>query len=177
MVSQQMSELIDNFRQVAALAGARFSDDALTVESQAAPHQPPSILPKGKMAVYVFSWNEQCLKVGKVGPKSQARYTHQHFLPSSSNSNLAKSILAARNELGVSVVSDSTVGAWIKANVDRTNFLLDERCGIPTLTLLEAFLQCRLRPRFEGFKSQHRGGAGLLHAPYAALVPVVRPRG
>jgi len=39
-------------------------------------------------------------------------------------------------------------------NLDRTNFLLDERLGIPVLTLLEAFLQCRLRPRYEGYKSQ-----------------------
>jgi hypothetical protein len=46
------------------------------------------------------------------------------------------------------------VGAWIKTNVDRTNYLLDAERGIPVLTLLESFLQCRLRPRFEGFESQ-----------------------
>lgn len=65
-----------------------------------------------------------------------------------------KSILAARDELGLTGVSETNIGAWIKANVDRINFLLDTDCGVPLLTLLESFLQCRLRPRFEGFESQ-----------------------
>ena len=146
--------LIDNFRKVVGLAGVSVPSNALSIERLPAPHKPPSALPKGKMAVYVFAWKGQCLKVGKVGPNSQARYTSQHYGPSSSNSNLAKSILGGRNELGLSDVSESNVGAWIKANVDRTNFLLNAECGIPVLTLLESFLQCRLRPRFEGFESQ-----------------------
>ncbi len=106
------------------------------------------------MAVYVFVWRGKCLKVGKVGPNSQARFTSQHYLPSSSNSNLAKSILGARESLGLEGVAESTVGTWIKANVDRFNFLLDTGCGVPVLILLESFLQCRLRPKFEGFESQ-----------------------
>ena len=146
--------LIEDFRKVAGLAGVSVPKNALSVEKLPAPHKPPSVLPKGKMAVYVFAWRGQCLKVGKVGPNSQARYTSQHYGASSSNSNLAKSILSVRDELTLSAVSESNVGAWIKANVDRTNFLLDASCGIPVLTLLESFLQCRLRPRFEGFESQ-----------------------
>jgi hypothetical protein len=39
--------------------------------------------------------------------------------------------------------------------VDRVNFLVDERLGMRVLTLLEAFLQCRLNPCYEGFKSQN----------------------
>ncbi len=146
--------LIRDFRIVADLAGVRVSDNALSVEKLPAPHTPPTALPNGKMAVYVFVWKEQCLKVGKVGANSQARYTSQHYAPSSSNSNLAKSILSARDALGLSGMSESNVGSWIKANVDRLNFLLDVGCGVPVLTLLESFLQCRLRPRFEGFESQ-----------------------
>ena len=106
------------------------------------------------MAVYEFLWRDVCLKVGKVGPNSQARYTSQHYSPSSSNSNLAKSIVSARADLGVPDITESNVGAWIKSNVDRVNFLLDAEWGIPVLTLLESFLQCRLRPRFEGLESQ-----------------------
>ena len=146
--------LIEDFRKVAEVASVSVSRNALSIERLPAPHKPPSSLPKGKMAVYVFEWKGQCLKVGKVGPNSQARYTSQHYGPSSSNSNLAKSILAGRDELGLSGMSETNVGAWIRANVDRTNFLLDAECGIPVLTLLESFLQCRLRPRFEGFESQ-----------------------
>lgn len=34
------------------------------------------------------------------------------------------------------------------------NFILDAVLGIHVLNLLEAFLQCRLQPEFEGFSSQ-----------------------
>jgi len=153
-----INTLINDFLKVADLAGVNLSQDALSFETLSAPHKPPSSLPKGKMAVYVFLWKGECLKVGKVGPNSQARYTSQHYSPSSSNSNLAKSIVSAREKLGLSGVSESNVGSWIKSNVDRVNILIDSGCGIPVLTLLESFFQCRLRPRFEGFESQKLGG-------------------
>lgn len=146
--------LVEDFLKVALLAGADVPATAVTVESLPAPHSPPSTLPRGKMGVYVFSLKGQCLKVGKAGPKSQARYTSQHYNPQSSNSNLAKSLLSARSELGLSDLSESNASAWIKSNVDRVNFLLDAGFGIPVLSLLESFLQCRLKPRFEGFESQ-----------------------
>jgi len=41
-------------------------------------------------------------------------------------------------------------------NVDRVNVLLPASLGVPIMTLLESFLQCRLRPRYEGFRSQRR---------------------
>ena len=125
---------------MALLAGVEVPATALTVESLPTPHSPPSGLPRGKMAVYVFSLKGQCLKVGKVGPKSQARYTSQHYNPQSSNSNLAKSLLSARSELGLSDLSESNASAWIKSNVDRMNFLLDAGFGIPVLTLLEGLV-------------------------------------
>jgi hypothetical protein len=149
-----LTALLDDFRKAVALAGVSLSPAALAVEALPAPHKPPSALPSGKMAVYVFIWNGRCLKVGKVGPKSQARFTSQHYSPASSNSNLAKSLVAGHEKLGLSGITESNVGAWIKGNVDRVNFLLNAECGIPVLTLLESFLQCRLNPLFEGFDSQ-----------------------
>src|SRR5438093_12719636 len=101
--------LIEDFRKVAQIAGVSVPPSALLVERLPAPHKAPSSLPRGKMAVYVFEWKNQCLKVGKVGPNSQARYTSKHYGPSSSNSNLAQSVLAGSDELGISNVSDSTV--------------------------------------------------------------------
>jgi len=154
IVLPETQMLVVDFKKVAALAGIDISATALVVESAPAPHVPPSSLPKGKMAVYAFFCRGECLKVGKVGPKSQARYTSQHYIPHSSNSNLAKSLLAARTEMELLDLQDSEIGAWIQSNVDRFNFLLDARCGIAALTLLEVFLQCRLKPRFEGFASQ-----------------------
>jgi hypothetical protein len=145
---------IDAFIEVAPLAGIQLLNTAITIEHLPAPHAPPSRLPMGKMAVYVFSKGADVLKVGKVGAKSQARYTSQHYIPGSAKSTLAASILADRPALGLPHVDEVAVGSWIKANVDRVNLLMDERIGVPVLTLLEAFLQCRLKPRYEGFKSQ-----------------------
>lgn len=107
------------------------------------------------MAVYVFARGQDVLKVGKVGAKSAARYTSQHYNPGSAMSTLAASILADGVRHGLKEADTAHVGQWIRESVDRVNFLLDERFGIRVLTLLEAFLQCRLSPRYEGFKSQN----------------------
>lgn len=150
----ESKKLVDDFRQVAALAGVNIEQRDITVEELPAPHTPPSQLPMGKMAVYVFNWKGTCLKVGKVGAKSQARYVSQHYNPNSSKANLAKSILSDQELSKTAGLSEENIGYWIKRNTDRVNFLLSESQGMPVLTLLEAFLQCRLLPRFEGFGSQ-----------------------
>jgi len=143
-----------DFITIARLAGVELPAGALTVESLPAPHAPPTRLPAGKMAVYVFARGEDVLKVGKVGAKSQARYTSQHYNPGSAMSTLAASILADRASHALTDEDAAGVGVWIRQRVDRVNFLIDERLGMRVLTLLEAFLQCRLNPRYEGFKSQ-----------------------
>jgi hypothetical protein len=84
------SEAITDFAKVVALAQAEFSADWITVEILEKPHNAPRTLPTGHMAVYAFFLNGQVLKVGKVGPKSAARYTSQHYNPASAGSNLAK---------------------------------------------------------------------------------------
>jgi len=151
----EIKNLLNDFQEISGFAGITISENDILIETLLAPHRPPSLLPNGKMAVYIFFWNEKCLKVGKVGQNSNARYTSQHYNPRSSNSNLAKSILLGKDKLGLPSVSETNVGAWIKSNTDRINILLDSRHGIPALTLLESFFQCRLRPYFEGFESQH----------------------
>lgn len=145
---------LDDFRTVANLAGADLGGGAISIETLPAPHVPPVRLPLGKMAVYVFSKGPEVLKVGKVGSKSQARYTSQHYNPGSAMSTLAASILADQGLLGVGDVNEADIGLWIRKHIDRVNFLVDECLGIRVLTLLESFLQCRLKPRYEGFRSQ-----------------------
>lgn len=151
--------LVQDFLSAAALAGIRLGASDLAVERTVAPHSPPKRLPAGKMAVYVFSYGDAVLKVGKAGPNSAARFASQHYNPSSAPSTLAASILKAGQSLGITGLSPESVGSWIKSNTDRTNFLLSVECGVPVLTLLEAFLQCRLKPRFEGFASQRTSDA------------------
>ena len=52
-------------------------------------------------------------------------------------------------------MNEANVSDWIKENTDRVDFILDADLGVRVLTLLEAFVQCRLQPRVEGFASQH----------------------
>jgi hypothetical protein len=94
-----LDSLINDFLKAVELAGMNLHRNTLSFEYLSAPHKPPSSLPKGKMAVYVCFWKGEYLKVGKVGPNSQARYISQHYNPSSSNSNLSESIIAAREKL------------------------------------------------------------------------------
>ena len=147
-------KILADFLIVAELAAIEIQPSAIYIETLTMPHRPPSSLPKGKMAVYVFSDKECVLKVGKIGQKSQARYTSQHYNPHSSNSNLAKSILKDEDAVQKYNVNDGNISDWIKKNTDRVNFLLYANVGMRALTLLEVFIQCRLLPVYEGFSSQ-----------------------
>ena len=147
-------EVLEKFRAVAELASVSLSEDDIRIESLPAPHKPPSRLPAGKMAVYVFSHGTAFLKIGKAGPKSGPRYTSQHYNPRSAASTLARSLLTDPDGPARGQADEATIGEWIRGNVDRVNFIVSDRTGIPVLSLLESFLQCRLRPRYEGFRSQ-----------------------
>ena len=145
--------LIQDFVRVASIAGKSIAESDIDVESLPAPHRATS-LPKGKMAVYVFSYGDVVLKVGKVGANSGPRYTHQHYNAASAASTLAASLINGGADIGASGLTVETAGEWIRTNTHRTNFLLKAEQGVPLLSLLEAFLHCRLEPRFEGFASQ-----------------------
>ena len=149
-ITTNTSQLATGFRRVAELAGIQLTADELRVETLLAPHCPPSRLPVGKMAVYAFHYQGRTLKVGRVGPNSAARYTSHHYGHGRAPSTLAKSIVARQNEIDVCGITKETVGDWVKTNTDRCNFLLDASHPHRVLVLLEAFLQCRLDPLFEG---------------------------
>lgn len=150
-----VERLLTDFVTVAALAGVALSLDDLQVEKLLAPHSQPARLPEGQMAVYVFSHDEEVLKVGKVGPKSSARYTSQHYNPGSAPSTLAASLLGDADRPGLSEADRADIGLWMRSHLVRVNILLPSSLGVPVLSLLECFLQCRLMPTYEGFKSQH----------------------
>jgi hypothetical protein len=75
-------------------------------------------------------------------------------------STLARSILANRQRVAdllpperqseVEGLDETTAGAWIQDNTTRLHFFLPVTAGPLALSLLEAFVQCRLRPEFEG---------------------------
>jgi hypothetical protein len=146
-------EIASDFIQVAAIAGISILRSELHVEVLAAPHRPPSSLPSGKFGVYVFMFGGRCLKVGKAGPKSTARFCSQHY-GAHAPSTLAKSLLKHQQNIGIDGLDLANVRAWICEHTARINFLLDARHGVMALSLLEAFVQCRLIPEFEGFANQ-----------------------
>jgi hypothetical protein len=149
-LSELVSEAISDFGKVAALANAEFAADSITVEIAAKPHESPKKLPTGKMAVYAFFLNGQALKVGKVGPKTNARYTSQHYNPASAGSTLARSISMNATTVGPVGIDHGSVGDWIRRHTDRVNLLLPVPLGLPILSLLESFLHVRWKPLFEG---------------------------
>ncbi len=150
-------QLLDDFLAAAKQGGIEIIPNAISFETLDMPHRPPSRLPKGKVAVYVFSSKENVLKVGQVGPNSQPRYTSHHYNPDSSGSNLSKSLLMDEYATEKYDLNEKTVGEWIKKNTDRVNFIIDPDYYGPVLTLFEAFLQCRLNPIYEGNASRRKG--------------------
>jgi hypothetical protein len=149
-LDQLVSEALSDFGKVAALANAECLVESIRVEIAGRPHKAPGSLPTGKMAVYAFFLSGQALKVGKVGPKSAARYTSQHYNPASAGSTLAQSVLNNAIRVGAVGVDQTSVGQWIKNHTDRVNLLLPTDLGLPTLSLLESFLHVRWQPMFEG---------------------------
>ncbi len=142
----------DELKKIIALTDEKINPDDIFIEELPNSHTLDR-LPSGKMAIYMFFLGNQCLKIGKVGSKSNARYTSQHYNPKSSKSNLAKTILSIKNEYD-SDLSESNIAEWIKKNTNRVNILIDSKFGIPLLSLIEVFLQYKFPPKFEGFKSQ-----------------------
>jgi hypothetical protein len=146
---KDMESALEAFLTVAELAGEPVSPDELQVEYCAAPHKPPPSLPVGKMAVYAFWSNGEWLKIGQAGAKSAARYTSQHYNLNSSMSNLSKSL---SNDVGMKEVfgfDSQNPGQWVRASACRVNILMPSNRRKELLSLLEAFLHARLKPRYE----------------------------
>jgi hypothetical protein len=146
----EIDQALTDFIVVAELAGHPITATNLEREYLVAPHRAPSKLPAGKMAVYCFWGDRSWLKVGKVGPKSQARYTSQHYNPAGALSTLAGSLVRDANMKTVRDFEELTPGNWIRSFTHRVNILLPASAGPAILSLLEAFLHARLAPRYEG---------------------------
>ena len=149
-----MNDAIDEFLKALTLAGVTLEKTSIMVDDLGCPHIPRG-LPKGKMAVYTFQRDGKYLKIGKVGPKSSARFKNQHYGPHRAKSNLARSLLADA-DLAMCSLSENNIDQWIRNNIRRVDILIDERTDIFVLNFLEAFLHCKFRPKYEGFESQKR---------------------
>jgi hypothetical protein len=99
------------------------------------------------------------LKVGKAGPKSAPRFTSHHYF-CKAPSTLAKSVLAGRDKViavlekelhaDFGKLTEDTIGAWIEKHTARLHILMPASAGPHVLSLVEAFVRCKLQPIFEG---------------------------
>lgn len=123
-------------------------------------HQ-PSALPSGKQGVYVFITDGHCFKVGKAGPKSKARWNSHHYnLDETTPSAFTKSIIKNKERFKsyfadslhseIDQLEKNNIGNWIKNNISRIELLLSQSEGGYALNLLEALVQFRLNPKYEG---------------------------
>lgn len=161
-IIEQGAAIADDFVKAARLAGVEIPRSDVQVACLPAPHRPPSSLPAGKLAVYAFMYGGRCLKVGKAGPNSAARYCGQHY-GFNAPSTLARSLLKYQSDIGVSGLTEQSAKDWICKHTERFDFLIPSRHGVFALSLLEAFVQCRLQPEFEGFASQRLPSRNMLH--------------
>lgn len=151
------NEIKSAFIAAARLARVDLSPDHVEIEVLPAPHRRPRVLPAGRQAVYCFLLGDGCLKVGKAGPKTQARFTSQHY-GAHARSTLAKSIIKDRGRMrilvagtaDVEVLEIGSVGAWLEKNASRLHLFLPADSPACALAFAEAFLQCWLRPVYEG---------------------------
>ncbi|MEI7614581.1 MAG: hypothetical protein WCK63_16905 [Betaproteobacteria bacterium] len=121
----------------------------------------PTTLQTGWCGVYVFMNDNCCFKVGKAGAKSKARWNSHHYnLDETTPSTLPKSILKHKEQFKnqfpvekhteIDCLSKLSIQDWIKNNMSRIEFLIED-CGDSfVLGLLEALAQYHLKPIFEG---------------------------
>ena len=88
-------EEIKKFIEIAKCADVIIGEDQLKTIDRGWPHSQSGLINE-MLGIYIFELNGVCLKIGKAGKKSDARFRSQHYSPKSSQSNMAKSILKLR---------------------------------------------------------------------------------
>ncbi|MDG4813401.1 hypothetical protein P8629_10310 [Hydrogenovibrio sp. 3SP14C1] len=125
------------------------------------PTHNPTSLQTGMCGVYAFVAGEHCFKVGKAGPKSKARWNSHHYnLDETTPSTMPKSIFKYRGPFKqcfpegkhreIDELNKENIQQWIKENMSRMEFLIEDQGDGFALNLLEALVQFHLKPLFEG---------------------------
>ncbi len=118
----------------------------IEVEIQDAPHVPKP-LPAGKQAVFAFLCEGRVFLVGRVGPRSKARFQSQHYSSSSSPSNFAKLLEQNKGALGLDIARGRE-GEWIKERCTRINFYAPADTPTEEMKRLKEYLELRMKPVF-----------------------------
>jgi hypothetical protein len=121
----------------------------------------PSLLSDNQKGVYVFLNENCCFKVGKAGSNSKARWNSHHYnLDKATPSTLPKSMMKdlkrfkeffpEHKHSEIDALNASNMRKWIQNNTSRIEFVISGDESDFTLNLLEALLQFKLQPEYEG---------------------------
>ena len=138
--------------EVTLAIGKPILKDKYEVVDRGLPHIPPTRLPDGKMAIYMFLLGDEFLKIGKANYRSNARFCSQHY-GLNAPSTLAKSLLSD-SEMNYLNITSSNIKNWIKTNCQRIDIIVDADLGVFALELIEGIMHYKYEPRYEGFASQ-----------------------
>jgi hypothetical protein len=153
-MSIELDQILADFAVVAGRLQLPGWPAKLAAEVLPAPHAPKALRP-GHGVVYIFALAGhstsqagvgRILKVGRVGPNSNARFQSQHDSPSSARSNLANSILGFPELwpwLGIDVLDQSTVRDWMLGNLGRANIYVPAESA-ELIPRLEMYVRARL---------------------------------
>jgi hypothetical protein len=146
MITNEDIVLVVKAAKFSGFKDVKSEDLELNVWNKGLKNHLPVKLPNTCGAVYIFEYNKEYLKVGKVGQKSNPRYQHQHYRVSSNISTFAKSLVNdSSNNLTEEVVSD-----WIKENTTRYNIIIPCKYDRKFINFVEAFFILKCQPKYEG---------------------------
>lgn len=162
MRSETVVHLVEDFALEAnGLGSLKGWPTSIEYERLPAPHRQTG-LRTDHGAVYVFATGSElaaradcgwrALKVGRVGPRSDARFRSQHYRPGSARSTLAGSLLITPvlwSWLGVESLDSSTIKTWMLTNLERHHLYVPQDSA-ELIPMLERFVRGRLGPVFEG---------------------------
>lgn len=147
--------------EAASLGQVELRGPEVQIRFQDPPHDRPRF-PYWAQALYVFRFQDLCLKVGRAGPNSRARFTTHHYTGSTAYSlpnviNDCAEPLATELSRGevqtLEALPVDRVGEWVAKNCGRINILFPSDHPRTTAKLLEAVLQARFDPCYEGPRS------------------------
>ena len=142
-------EILDAIENVSKVLGKPLTTSEIEIVDRGCPHEPPEKLPDGCAAVYSFIHDGKFLKIGKANKKSLARYQSQHYSCYAAQSTLAKSI-CADEQMQVLGAGEEGIKEWIMNNTRRIDILVKCENSYWATTLVEAILQYKYMPRYEG---------------------------
>ena len=152
-------EMQDAIVEVSKYLGNEIDITKLEIKFEDKGHNNPKAK-KGCMYIYSF-WHddfEEPLKIGKAGTKTLARYRRNHYIPNSSKSNLARSLINTPETSKKYNLNEENIEKWMHDNLYRINiempFNIEQGFDSFTLELIESILHYKYRPVFEGRNSQ-----------------------